>query len=95
MEDIAKIRRSVDLPVIGIIKKVYNDRPDVYITPTMAEADALAGIGGGVILDGLLYYGAGSSTRRRWIRRTSSPGLMNASSLRPPCCPQPGRWTRR
>lgn len=41
VEDITEIRKTVDLPIIGIIKKVYADRPDVYITPTMAEVDAL------------------------------------------------------
>ena len=49
VEDITEIRKNVDLPVIGIIKKVYDDRPDVYITPTMAEVDALAECGVEVI----------------------------------------------
>jgi N-acylglucosamine-6-phosphate 2-epimerase len=42
-EDIAQIRQTVALPIIGIVKKVYPDHPDVYITPTEAEVDALAG----------------------------------------------------
>ncbi|MBQ9327192.1 MAG: N-acetylmannosamine-6-phosphate 2-epimerase [Solobacterium sp.] len=45
VEDITEIRKTVDLPVIGIIKKVYEDEPHVYITPTMAEVDALAEAG--------------------------------------------------
>lgn len=45
VEDIAEIRKNVDLPIIGIIKKVYDDEPHVYITPTMAEVDALAEAG--------------------------------------------------
>lgn len=49
VEDITEIRKNVDLPIIGIIKKVYEDRPDVYITPTMAEVDALAACGVEVI----------------------------------------------
>lgn len=40
MEDIREIREAVDLPIIGIIKKIYSDC-EVYITPTMAEVDAL------------------------------------------------------
>ena len=40
--DINEIRKTVNLPIIGIIKKVYPDHPDVYITPTMAEIDELA-----------------------------------------------------
>jgi N-acylglucosamine-6-phosphate 2-epimerase len=40
VEDITEIRKTVDLPIIGIIKSVYPDS-DVYITPTMKEIDAL------------------------------------------------------
>jgi N-acylglucosamine-6-phosphate 2-epimerase len=40
VEDIVEIKKNVDLPVIGIIKKIYGDH-DVFITPTMAEIDAL------------------------------------------------------
>ena len=43
-EDIMDIKKEVDLPVIGIIKSVYDDS-DVYITPTMKEIDALAATG--------------------------------------------------
>lgn len=39
-EDIEEIRKNVDLPIIGIIKKDYDTSP-VYITPTMAEIDQL------------------------------------------------------
>ena len=44
VEDIGEIKKTVNLPVIGIIK---NDYPgyDVYITPTMKEVEALAGSG--------------------------------------------------
>lgn len=42
--DIKAIKEKVDLPVIGIIKQVYDDS-DVYITPTMKEVDALVEIG--------------------------------------------------
>lgn len=35
-EDIAEIKKNVDLPVIGIVKRDYEDS-DVYITPTMKE----------------------------------------------------------
>ena len=49
VEDIEEIRKNVDLPIIGIIKKVYEDAPNVYITPTMKEVDALAAIGCDII----------------------------------------------
>ena len=49
VEDIIEIKKTVDLPVIGIIKIDYEDAPDVYITPTMKEVDALVQIGVEVI----------------------------------------------
>lgn len=39
-EDIAEIKKNVDLPVIGIVKRDYEDSK-VYITPTMTEIDEL------------------------------------------------------
>lgn len=39
-EDIAEIKSQVDLPVIGIVKRDYEDS-NVYITPTMKEIDEL------------------------------------------------------
>lgn len=41
--DIEEIRKEVNLPIIGITKKVYSDS-EVYITPTMEEIDELAKI---------------------------------------------------
>lgn len=43
VEDILEIRKNVDLPVIGIIKRDYPDC-DVYITPTMKEVDELMAV---------------------------------------------------
>lgn len=39
-EDIAEIQKNVDLPIIGIVKRDYEDSA-VYITPTMKEVDEL------------------------------------------------------
>lgn len=39
-EDIAEIKKMVDLPVIGIVKRDYEDSK-IYITPTMKEIDEL------------------------------------------------------
>lgn len=39
-EDILEIKKSVDLPIIGLYKVEYDDS-EVYITPTMKEVDAL------------------------------------------------------
>ena len=50
VEDIKAIKETVALPVIGLIKKVYEGAgADVYITPTEAEVDALAGSGCDII----------------------------------------------
>lgn len=39
-EDIIEIKKRVPLPIIGIIKREYEDSP-VYITPTIKEVDEL------------------------------------------------------
>ncbi|CUX17050.1 Putative N-acetylmannosamine-6-phosphate 2-epimerase [Clostridium sp. C105KSO15] len=48
VEDIEEIKRHVDLPIIGIIKKVY-EQGKPYITPTFAEVDALVQTGVDVV----------------------------------------------
>lgn len=40
VEDINEIRKLVDLPIIGIIKRDY-EGSDIYITPTMKEVEEL------------------------------------------------------
>ena len=39
-EDIAEIKKMVQLPIIGIVKRDYKEC-DIYITPTMKEVDEL------------------------------------------------------
>lgn len=39
-EDIREIQSQVDLPIIGIVKRDYEDS-DIYITPTMKEVEEL------------------------------------------------------
>lgn len=48
VEDIKEIKKVVDLPIIGIIKKNYANC-DVYITPTMDEVNALCQCGVDII----------------------------------------------
>ncbi|GIP56305.1 N-acetylmannosamine-6-phosphate 2-epimerase [Paenibacillus sp. FSL W8-0186] len=40
VEDIREIKKTVQLPIIGIIKQVY-EGSDVFITPTLKEVEAL------------------------------------------------------
>lgn len=46
--DIIEIKKTVDLPIIGIIKKDYPDSP-IYITPTLKEVAELVAVGVEVI----------------------------------------------
>lgn len=44
VDDILEIKKTVDLPIIGIIKRNYNDS-DIYITPTSREVELLISTG--------------------------------------------------
>lgn len=46
--DITEIKKVVDLPIIGIIKKIYNE-DEVYITPTIKEVGELVSCGVDII----------------------------------------------
>ena len=48
VNDIREIKKNIDLPVIGIIKKDF-ENSQVYITPTMKEIDDLVGVGAEII----------------------------------------------
>lgn len=48
VEDIQEIKKTVDLPIIGIIKKDYDDS-DVYITSTYEDVEALVNVGCDII----------------------------------------------
>ena len=47
-KDIKEIKETIDLPVIGLIKKDYEDS-DIYITSTLEEIDALVSVGADII----------------------------------------------
>ena len=44
MADILEIQKNVNLPIIGIVKRNYEDS-DIYITPTKKEVDELLAVG--------------------------------------------------
>lgn len=48
VEDIEEIRKNVNLPIIGIIKRDYEDSK-IYITPTLKEIDELVEVGTEII----------------------------------------------
>nr|WP_212698778.1 N-acetylmannosamine-6-phosphate 2-epimerase [Vallitalea pronyensis] len=47
-EDIKAIKEEVDLPIIGLVKRDYDDSP-IYITPTMREVREVAEAGAEVV----------------------------------------------
>ena len=75
--DIKAIKQAVPLPVIGIQKTVYEDSP-VYITPTWAEVEAVAGAGAEIIaIDATDRPRPGGVTLEALVRRIREeyPGL--------------------
>lgn len=47
-QDIVEIKKVVDLPVIGIVKKDYDDS-GIYITPTLKEVDEVISAGAEIV----------------------------------------------
>lgn len=61
-EDILEIKSVVDLPVIGIVKRNYEDSK-IYITPTMKEVDELVEAGVEIIaMDATIELRPGNQT---------------------------------
>lgn len=68
VQDITDIKKTVNLPVIGIIKKCY-DGFEAYITPSMDEVDQLVAIGCEVIaIDCTSLSRPGNLTAAEYIR---------------------------
>ena len=77
-EDIAEIQTQVDLPVIGIVKRDYEDSK-VYITPTMKEINELMEVRPDIIaLDATHSLRPGGRTLDEFYReiRKSYPGQL-------------------
>jgi len=68
IDDIADIKKTCDLPVIGIIKKKYPGF-EVYITPSMTEIDELIKAGADIIaLDATIRSRPGFDSPEEFIR---------------------------
>lgn len=68
-EDIREIQKTVNLPVIGIVKRDYEDSK-VYITPTMKEVDELMEVRPEIIaLDATEALRPGSVTLDEFFRK--------------------------
>ena len=77
-EDIAEIQRMVDLPIIGIVKRDYEDS-GIYITPTMREIDELMEVKPEIIaLDATDRLRPGGKTLDEFYAeiRETHPGLL-------------------
>lgn len=71
-EDIIEIKKIVNLPIIGLYKKIYTDS-DVYITPTMSEVDAIVDAGADIIaLDATDRLRPGNTTLENFFRQVRS-----------------------
>lgn len=66
-QDILEIKRNVDVPIIGIVKRDY-ENSDIYITPTMTEIDELMEVGVDIIaLDATERLRPGNITLKEFI----------------------------
>ena len=77
-EDILEIRKTVDLPVIGIVKRDYDDS-DVFITATMKEIEELVESGCDMIaLDATDRLRPNGVTLKEFIRqiREAYPSML-------------------
>ena len=77
-EDIAEIRKNVDLPIIGIVKRDYPDS-EIYITPTMKEIEELLEVKPEIIaLDATDRLRPEGKTLREFYEevRAAHPGLI-------------------
>jgi len=71
-EDIDEIKRVVDLPIIGIVKRNYSDSR-VYITPTLEEVDELVSVGVDIIaLDATIELRPGNVTIEDFYKKVKS-----------------------
>jgi len=80
-EDIKEIRRNVELPIIGIIKRNYADS-EIYITPTLKEVDELIESPCEIIaFDATLRQRPNACTVEQIIRRIQESGKLAMADI--------------
>ena len=71
-EDIKEIQSQVDLPIIGIVKRDYDDS-DIYITPTMKEIEELMEVKPEIIaMDATISKRPGGKTLDEFFREVKA-----------------------
>lgn len=74
-EDILEIKKTVDLPIIGIVKRNYPDS-EIYITPTIREVEELIETGCDMIaLDATLRKRPGGVSLEELVKKIHASGL--------------------
>ena len=74
-EDIKEIQSQVDLPIIGIVKRDYEDS-DIYITPTMKEIDELMEVKPEIIaMDATISKRPGNKTLDEFFKEAKELGF--------------------
>ncbi|MEK0312313.1 N-acetylmannosamine-6-phosphate 2-epimerase [Cohnella sp. 56] len=79
-EDIAEIRKAVQIPVIGLWKRTYSDS-DIYITPTLSDAKQVAQAGASIVaMDATLRRRPGGEDLQEIVAamKASCPCLLMA-----------------
>ncbi len=82
-EDITEIKKNVDLPVIGIVKRDY-EGSEVYITPTLKEIEELLSCGAEIIAldatDRLRPNGVTLAEFAKEVRKIAPDALLMADT---------------
>ena len=75
-EDILEIKKTVDLPIIGIVKRNYPDS-EIYITPTIREVEELIETGCDMIaLDATLRKRPGGVSLEELVKKIHDYGFL-------------------
>jgi len=75
-EDIAAIKRSVNLPIIGLYKRDYSNS-DIYITPTLEDALNVSESGADIVaIDGTSRKRPDGKTLEETIQKLKAQGIV-------------------